>query len=150
MGNSVFAYISACQPVPLGWQVQSFSHNTLYLFIYIWIFQSWGTGWMVDKSTGEEVHNIHLPFASIFSSGCVNLAFGQVICYGYSVLVHLSTRQPVKLSPRVDRNLPGLTGRYVNKWVQGIMGKAYLSTCRPVNLSTRVERSSGKYSSARH
>ena len=65
----------------------------------------------VDRSTGEQVHNIHLPFVSIFSSGRVNFAFGQVICYGYSVFVHLSTCQPV---PRVDRNLPGLTGREVN------------------------------------
>ena len=55
-------------------------------------------------STGEQVYNIHLPSISIFSSGRVNPEFGQVMCYGYSVLVHLSTCQPVKLSPRTDRS----------------------------------------------
>ena len=86
--------------------------------------------------------------------------------YGYSVLVDLSTCQPVNLSTRVDRSrnkyrsawlykysvlvdlstcLPGLTDQEVNKGMQSIMGISYMATCRPVNLSTRVDRSRCKH-----
>ena len=58
--------------------------------------------------------------------------YRRAMHYGYSLLVHLSTCQPV---------LQGLTGPEVNIGVHGIMGIPYLFTCENVNLSLMIEMS---------
>ena len=77
MGNSVFAYMS---PVNLSPLVDRSRVLHIMPSSSLFIFRSVNPEGQVDRSTGEQVHNIHLLFVSIFSSGRVNSS------------VHLSTR----------------------------------------------------------
>ena len=142
-------------------------HLTLWVIPYLLTCRPVNLSPWVERLTGEQVHNIPLPFVSIFSSGRVNPELGQVMCYGYSVLVHLSTCQPVPMGTQamkyylsaghygytffsfVDLSIcsqwltvaifsSGPVKRYVD--VQCIMGRPYMPRGRPtvlVHLSIR-------------
>ena len=116
-----------CRPVNLSSRVDR-SVNILYqgIMSILYLFICWS----VNPSGVQGIMGISYLFT------CRPVLWH----YGYFLLVHLSTCQPVNLSTRVDRS----RGKYRMSGHYGYFVLVHLSTCQPVYQGWQVQRSSGR------